>query len=70
MEEINTPSHYNNGEIECIVAIKAAMTPAEFRGYLKGNTMKYLWRMGLKGKPLVDVQKAQWYLNRLVEETK
>lgn len=64
-EEIQHPSHYNNGEIECIVAIKASMTSSEFQGYLKGNAIKYLWRMGLKGKPLVDVQKAQWYVDKL-----
>lgn len=64
-DEVNSPNHYNSGNIECIEAIKAALTPAEFRGYLKGNAMKYLWRMQLKGKPLVDVQKTQWYVNKL-----
>lgn len=68
MNEINHPGHYNNGEIECIVAIKASMTSLEFQGFLKGNAMKYLWRMGLKGKPIVDIQKAQWYINRLADE--
>lgn len=67
LDEVNSPNHYNNGNIECIEAIKAALTPAEFQGYLKGNAMKYLWRMQLKGKPLVDVQKAQWYVNKLTE---
>lgn len=67
-EQVFAPSHYNQGEVECIDAIKASMTPAEFQGFLKGNAMKYLWRMGLKGKPLVDVQKALSYVNKLHEE--
>ena len=67
-DSVQKPPHYNQGEVECIDALRSALTPAEFRGYLKGNTMKYLWRMGLKGSPLVDVQKAQWYLNKLVED--
>ena len=28
--------------------------------------MKYLWRYKYKGKPLQDLQKAEWYLSRLI----
>jgi hypothetical protein len=62
---VNNPQHYNNGNVEAIEAIKASMSPIEFRGYLKGNTMKYLWRYDYKGKPLQDLQKASWYLDAL-----
>lgn len=61
------PSHYKNGEIECINAIKASMSIIEFKGYLKGNVQKYLWRYDKKNG-LEDLQKAQWYLNKLVSE--
>lgn len=65
---VNRPKHYNTGSIECIQAIKASMSPLEFRGYLKGNILKYLWRYNYKGKPQEDVDKANWYLARLQEE--
>lgn len=54
--------------LKCIEAIKASMTAEEFRGYLKGNAMKYLWRYQDKGNPAQDIAKANWYLNRLKEE--
>ena len=37
-----------------------------FKGYLKGNIQKYMWRYEAK-KGLQDVLKAQWYLNRLIK---
>lgn len=30
-----------------------------------GNAIKYLWRVGKKGEPVEDLQKALFYLNRL-----
>jgi hypothetical protein len=39
-------------------------------GYLQGQVLKYLLRMWLKGNPLQDAQKAQWYLNRLINHLK
>ena len=64
---VNKPSHYNQSGIECIDAIKAALTPAEFRGYIKGNLIKYTWREQYKNGDQ-DLKKAQWYLNKLVSE--
>ena len=63
---VESPLHYRQGEIEAIDAIEAALSADEFRGYLKGNVMKYLWREAHKGGS-EDVRKAQWYLNRLVD---
>lgn len=68
-DNVNHPAHYTQGGIECIEAIKASMTPEAFRGYLKGNVEKYMWRFEQKGG-LESLQKAQWYLNRLIEEIK
>lgn len=67
-DPVSHPSHYTQGGIECIEAIKASMTKEEFHGYLKGNAMKYLWRYKQKGKPDEDLKKSNWYLNRLFEE--
>lgn len=64
-DAINHPPHYSQGSIECIDAIEAAMSPDEFRGLLKGNVIKYLWRCDHKGG-LQDLRKARWYLDRLI----
>lgn len=65
-DEVNHPAHYVDGAIECIEAIEAQLTPEEYRGYLKGNIVKYLWRERMKGG-LTSLKKAQWYLDRLVQ---
>ena len=64
---VNSPSHYNSGDIECIDAIEAALTPEEFVGYLKGNQLKYIWRMGKKGDAAQDLDKSMWYGRKLME---
>ena len=63
---VNHPTHYNSGGIECIQAIEASMELEAFQGYLKGNILKYIWRMSYKGKALEDCKKSQWYLNKLI----
>lgn len=65
---VHTPIHYkfNKHSIECIDAIQASMSNEEFKGYLKGNFLKYAWRYSYKGKPLEDLEKAEWYLKRLI----
>lgn len=69
-DEVNNPAHYTSGGIECIDAIKASMTEEQFKGFLKGNIIKYLWRYELKNNPVQDLEKAQWYSNRLIQENK
>jgi len=64
---VNHPPHYNATGIECIHAISAA-TGDGFQYYLQGNIMKYLWRYRYKDKPLEDLEKARWYLDKLIEE--
>lgn len=66
-DEVERPEHYNLGEIECIDGIKASMPKEEYEGYLKGNVIKYLWRYRYKGNPVQDLEKAQWYLMRLLD---
>jgi hypothetical protein len=60
------PSHYKQGPIECIEAIKAAIGDG-FIGYVWGNVLKYLWRWPKKGG-VDDLKKARWYLDRLIKE--
>jgi len=65
---VNHPTHYTSGNIECIDAIQAALTPEEFRGFLKGQVFKYYWRAGKKDvmQTKQDIEKAQWYANKLL----
>jgi hypothetical protein len=69
VDMVNKPPHYQGNGVECIEAIQAALTPEEFRGYLKGNAMKYIWRERTKGQD-ESVQKAEWYLKRLLTPPK
>lgn len=65
---VNNPSHYADSAIECIDAIAASMSRDAFLGYLKGNVQKYVWRYEKKAKPVEDLKKASWYLERLIFE--
>ena len=67
---VNHPPHYTNSDqgLECIDALRASMSYDEYCGYLKGNVFKYLWRYRHKEKPLQDLRKARWYLDRLICE--
>ncbi len=60
------PSHYKQGGIECIEAMKVALGGG-FLGYLRGNAIKYLWRYDRKNG-IEDLKKARWYLDRLIKE--
>ena len=64
-DNVQRPMHYAAGSIECIDAIEAQLNAEEFRGYLKGNVIKYLWREKHKGG-IESLQKAKWYLNRII----
>ena len=66
MDMVNSPPHYNQAGIECIDAIRAA-TGDGYEHYLQGNIIKYLWRYRYKNG-VQDLKKAQWYLDRLIEE--
>jgi len=63
---VNSPPHYNQAGIECIDAIQAA-TDEGYEYYLQGNIIKYLWRYRYKNG-VEDLEKAQWYLTKLIEE--
>jgi hypothetical protein len=60
------PAHYKRGAVECIDAIEAALSPEEFRGFLKGQVLKYVWRGPHTGAEATDAAKAKWYLERLL----
>jgi hypothetical protein len=67
MHDPINPSHYTDGNgVECIEAIEASMTMEAFKGFLKGNCQKYLWRYEKKNGA-EDLKKARWYLERLID---
>jgi hypothetical protein len=67
VDMVNSPPHYKVGGIEVIDYIKAKLTPEEFRGYLKGNMLKYTSRAGHKDDAVEDIGKLVWYANKLQE---
>ena len=64
-DNVNSPKHYTTGGIECIDYIQDKLTPEEFRGYIKGNVLKYITRERHKNGD-EDLKKAKWYLDRLI----
>ena len=69
-ETISHPTHYTQGKVECIDAIESATVRKKgFEAYCVGNVIKYLWRYEQKGGK-ESVEKAKWYLERLLEKMK
>ena len=66
-DNVNHPSHYNKGTFETIELIKSILTPEEFKGFIKGNIMKYVSREAYKNG-VEDLKKAQWYLNYFIND--
>ena len=70
---VNSPSHYTKGGIECIDAMKSMVHGAvvsAFVSYCWLASFKYLWRWHYKGKPIQDLEKARWYINKMIEKLK
>ena len=66
-DPVNHPKHYVQGGIECIDVIRAARGTEGCIQFCVGNAIKYLFRDAHKGRPLEDLKKAQWYINKAVE---
>lgn len=61
-DTVDHPSHYNFGPIEVIDAIEAWGL-----GFHAGNVVKYVARHEHKQRPVEDLKKARWYLDRLIQ---
>ena len=59
---VHRPPHYRQGTIEVIEVIERLDL-----GYHAGQVVKYVSRYRYKGAPVQDLQKARWYLSRLME---
>jgi hypothetical protein len=63
--KVHHPSHYTQGKVECIDAIESALGLEGFIAFLRGQIIKYTWRLNDKENPLQDAEKAQWYGDKL-----
>jgi hypothetical protein len=63
-DAVNNPTHYNQNGIEVIDVIET-YAKGDFR---LANVIKYVCRCEYKGRKLQDLQKAAWYLDRVIEE--
>ena len=62
---VNHPRHYTSGKIEVIKIMEDQLNPEEYRGYIKGQVIKYITRERHKNG-IEDLKKAHWYLTRLI----
>lgn len=62
---VNHPPHYTKGGIETLDFIKAKLSTDEYKGYLKGNLIKYISRAGLKDEEATDFGKINFYATEL-----
>ena len=69
-DNVNHPSHYTQGGVECIEALKAGTATLKgIDAVCTANAIKYLWRWKEKNG-VEDLEKAKWYINRLIIEQK
>jgi len=69
-DPVNHPQHYTRGGIECIDAIAAAVQDLPGKeAWLVGQIIKYVWRYKWKNGA-EDLEKARFYLDRLIGEVK
>lgn len=68
MTDSINPSHYKQGGIEAIEAIKAATVgKTGIEAVCTANVIRYVWRYEEKNGA-EDLRKARWYLERLIKE--
>ena len=69
-DDVNHPSHYCNRAMEAIDIIEMIIEiePNPKVAYNMSNVLKYLLRFRDKGKPIHDLKKAVWYLNRMISK--
>lgn len=68
---IVSPPHYGQGATETIDVIKSCIVG--YKGeeaFCAGNVIKYIARAPFKGSKIEDLEKAQWYLTRAINEAR
>ena len=69
---VNNPAHYNTRDVKTIDLIDLFLEGKEDelnlkQGHYLATALKYLDRFPFKGKPTMDLQKAIWYIERLLK---
>lgn len=62
---VTKPLHYNTGRLECIDYIKQVLGTEGFIAYCHGNMIKYQHRHRYKNNPVEDMDKADWYMQKM-----
>lgn len=66
---INHPERYGGDTTyECIKVLEAWLSEEQYKGFLRGNALKYLCRVGKKDESVQELNKARWYLDKLIEK--
>lgn len=66
-EQVNHPSHYAHGKIECIDAMQSAKGVFKTIAFCECSTFKYNWRQGMKDATIQEIQKQTWYNSHQIE---
>ncbi len=70
---VSHPERYGGDTTyECIKVLEAWLPPEQYKGFLRGNALKYLCRVGKKDETVQELKKARFYLDKYIEfeETK
>lgn len=66
-DEINKPLHYHRGGIDVIGFAERQFSAEERRGFYRISALKYVTRFQDKGAPVKDLNKAIFFINKLIE---
>lgn len=66
-EHVDHPQHYGGADdpYECIKVIEAVLGKAGYAIWLRGEVLKYTFRIGKKGEPKADAGKLRFYAAEL-----
>lgn len=66
-DEVNNPKHYTSGKIEALEIIEDATKDLSgIEAFALGSAYKYLIRFNKKNDPIQDLEKAVFYINRVI----
>jgi hypothetical protein len=65
---ISHPERYGGDTTyECIKVLEAWLPEEQYKGFLRGNALKYLCRVGKKDEVVQELKKARFYLDKYIE---
>lgn len=66
-DDINTPAHYHSGGIDVIGFSEKQFSKEQLIGSHRINVLKYVTRFDKKGRPMKDLKKARFYIDKLID---